>query len=790
MRWHFLSSILATLLLISVQPVQAADADAAGAAAVVPLTAGSGGLEEIVVTAQRREQTLERTPVAVTALSGDVLQKSSIATEADLQSAIPGLTVKAGQNSDSLNFAIRGQSLDAYSGVLPGVLPYFNEVQFNSGDSTPLYDLQSVQVLKGPQGTLFGRNSTGGTVLYTSARPENHFGGYVAASGGNYGAKRAEGAVNLPIISDKLLGRVAVFYSDGDGYQYDTVHQRKLGGMERYAGRGTLTFKPSDSFKNALVVDYAHANGYSVSDVLYDIYPTGSTKAPAPANFLFTPAGFNAIIPVPNAWDAYVAAHPGVDPLGIVHFAATQAARGPYTVSVSSLPFHQANNLIVSNISSWDIRADLQLKSILGYTNLRNFDGAEYDGSPYVVDERGTLGGRRRTEQFSGELQVLGKAMSEKLSYVTGLYANDEKTDERTNSFIFDFAPFAPANDQVNDGQTKRKSYAFYGEGTYDLSAATGVSGLSFTLGARYTNEKVTFEHLADDSFITKPLPVYQTPLSDTFRKPSWHVGVQWQATDSTMLYLTSRSSTRNGGFNFFSPPIPGFGADGGSEYRTETATDVEFGTKFKGRLADMPTRFNIAVYNLHVRDSQRVTYAVIFGNLAAITVNVPKSRVTGLELDGSINPAAWLQLGGSFSLTDAKFTDNQVSVLGGTPIGFGPVPDTPRRSGAAYAEVGGNLLDQTRLSLRLEAFNQSQSTFSSTGDSVNPGSTIPGYSLVNARVTLESLSSGWSVAAVGKNLADKVYYVGGIGFGSLFTYNLAVPGTRRTFAVEARYKF
>lgn len=549
MRWHIPSTAISTLLLLTLQTARAADEASAASAEA----ATADDIEDIVVTAQRREQSLERTPVAVTALSSEMLQKSAIATEADLQASIPGLTVKAGQNSDSLNFAIRGQSLDAYSGVLPGVLPYFNEVQFNSGDSTPLYDLQSVQVLKGPQGTLFGRNSTGGTVLYTSAKPENTFGGTVAVSGGNFGQRRAEGALNVPILNDKLLGRIAVLYSDSDGYQFDTVHQRKLGGIERKAVRGSLTFKPTDSFKNDLVVDYAHADGYSMSNVLYDIYPTGSTAAPAPANYLFTPDGFNATIPVPGAWDAYLAAHPGADPLGIVHFAGVQDARGPYKVSVSSLPFHQANNLIASNISTLDLADGLQIKNVLGWTNLRNFDGAEYDGSPFVVDERGTLGGRRHTKQFSEELQLLGRSFGKKLSYVAGLYVNDEKTNERTNSFVFDFAPFAPANDQINHGLTKRKSWALYGEGTYDLSEGTGVEGLSFTLGGRYTHEKVTFEHLADDSFITNPNPSYVTPLDDTFHKPSWHVGLQWQVIDSTMLYLTSRSSTRNGGFNFFS---------------------------------------------------------------------------------------------------------------------------------------------------------------------------------------------------------------------------------------------
>jgi iron complex outermembrane receptor protein len=473
-----------------------------------------------------------------------------------------------------------------------------------------------------------------------------------------------------------------------------------------------------------------------------------------------------------------------------MNFAKVQAARGPYTVSVSSLPFHQANNLIVSNITTWDVAPGLQVKNVLGYTNLRNFDGAEYDASPFVVDERGTQGGRRSTEQLSEELQLIGKAWEDKLSYVTGIYVNDEETDERTNSFVFDLKPFAPAPLQINHGLTKRKSWAVYGEATYDLAGATSIGGLSFTLGGRWTNEKVSFLHMPDDFFVTNPNPAYVTPQSDTFREPSWHVGLQWQATDSTLLYLASRRSTRNGGFNFFSPPIPGFGEQGGSEYDVETATDVELGLKFKGRIGDMPARLNAALYNLSVKDSQRVTYAVLFGALAAVTVNVPKTRVTGLEIDGSVSPTRWLQLGGSVSLSDPKFTSNSVRVLGGPPVEFGPVPDTPKRTGNVYAEISGSAFAETRASLRLDAYGQSKMTFSSTGDTVNPGTTVAGYGLVNARLALESAEGTWSVAAFGKNLADRVYYVGGIGFGSLFTYNLAVPGLPRTYGVEARYRF
>ena len=178
--------------------IQSGAAFAQGAPASPPAEAKSPASEEIVVTAQRRAGTLERTPVAISVLTGDTLAKRAIVTESDLQIATPGLTVRAGQNSNQLNYALRGQSLDAFSDTRPGVLPYFDEIQLDGvgGGSSAFYDLQSVQVLKGPQGTLFGRNSTGGAVLFTSVRPTDTFGGYITGRLGNYNLRQIEGAIN------------------------------------------------------------------------------------------------------------------------------------------------------------------------------------------------------------------------------------------------------------------------------------------------------------------------------------------------------------------------------------------------------------------------------------------------------------------------------------------------------------------------------------------------------------------------------------------------------------------
>ncbi len=606
----------------------AQDSNAASDAVGPPIAA----TDEIVVTAQRRSESLSRTPVAVSVVGAEALQRQGITSEADLQIAVPGLVVKAGSSSDQLNYAIRGQSLDAFSGVRPGVLPYLNEIQVGAGGSSAFYDLQSVQVLKGPQGTLFGRNATGGAVLFTSTKPGNDFGGYAGARVGNYDLFQLEGAINIPFVEDKVLGRVAGFFQRRDGFQRNLFDGHRVGDVERENVRGSLTLRPTPTLTNDLVVDYAHSGGSSTSGVIFTIYPTGSTNAPAPANFLFTPA-LDTLFG-PGAFAAYVAAHPGVEPDGIIAATARQRERGPYVINVDSPNFYDAKNLVVSNVTALDVGGDTQVKNIFGYTNLKSSVGSDLDGSAFTVDQRGDIGGNNDIRQFSNELQVLGKAFGNRLTYVAGLYFSDERNEEFDLSVIFDILPFIPPTRQINSGVTSSRSFAGYAQGTLDLSEIVGVPGLSATAGGRYTTEKATLLHRPDDVLILNRAPNYVTPQSDRFNKFSWQLGLQQQF-DDLLLYVTSRRSFRSGGFNFFAAPIDGFGNDGGSEYRPEVATDVEAGAKFQGDLGGAPLRFNLAAYRLSIDDIQRVTYVQIAGAPAAVTVNVPKTCVQGFEIDG-----------------------------------------------------------------------------------------------------------------------------------------------------------
>ena len=759
-----------------------------------PTASAANVLGEVIVTAQRRKENLEHTPVSMSVVGADALERQQIVSEQDLQIAVPGLTVKAGQDDNQLNYSLRGQTVDSFSSSDPAVLPYFNEVQVSTIGSSAFYDLQSVQVLKGPQGTLFGRNSTGGAVLFTSAKPTNHFGGYIDETVGNYGLTQTEGALNMPFSPGVLMVRIAGFTERRQGFQYNLFDGSHPGNVRRNAGRVSVTFKPSDGFTNDLVVDYAHAGGSNTTGVVYNILPVSADRAGypyVPTNVLYTPA-LDSILGS-GAWAAYLAANPGVYPGGVIAFTALQQQRGPFVVDTNAPNYHRTENTVVTNITTVDLGQDTKFKNIIGYTHLLEKDTGEFDGTPFGIDGNGPAGRGGWTRQFSEEPQLLGKAFDKRLSYVLGLYYSDDRNRTYSQSLIVGLEPFIPVTDQINDGVTTNKTYAGYGQGTLDLARITGVQGLGFTFGGRYSSERVEFTHLADDTYVTSLVPkgaVFVNPLTDTYKKFSWTIGFQDQIDPNSLVYLVSRRSFRSGGFNFFAPPLPGFGNYGGAEYEPETATDVEIGAKFQGMVAGMPARANAAAYNTWIMNIQRSNYVSIFGALAGITVNVPEAQVRGVELDGIIKPTNFLTLGASLNVTDARFTSDMVSVLGNPAVAFGPYPDTSKWSGDFYAEgttpLGANLTG----SLRGDFYAQTSQYFSSTDNTLNPGTKIPGYGLASFRLGLENTNAGWMVSANIKNAFNHVYYVGGVGFASLFAVNTVVPGPPRTYSLEARYKF
>jgi iron complex outermembrane recepter protein len=770
---------------------------------------GSAELSEIIVTAQRTEGSLSKTPVAITVLSADELSKEQIVSEQDLRADVPGLSVRATTSSNQLNYALRGQSKDAFSGTQPGVLPYINDVQISGTGATNFYDLASVQVLKGPQGTLFGRSATGGAVLFTTAKPSDQFGGYLSVLGGDYSAAKVEGAVNTPLGSDTGSAlRLAGFFQKRDGFQHNIYDDSTVGGIKHYGGRASLRTQLGP-IENNLVYDFYKSDSQNTVAVISGLLPyTGAPGQPPfiPISFLYggtasplaravgigTVAAFTGA-PASAAgayYDGYFA-NPKHPSGGITQVLADQRARGPFTVDSDSNNLYNAQNNLVTNTTTLNVGEDTQLKNIFGYAYLRQLLAQEADGTPYGISESAPNTGPNanqglldRIHQTSDELQLLGNAApNNRLKYVVGFYYSDVRTADRQFSSFFDV--LFGGSTQVNDYVITSTTYALYGQGTYALND----SGLSVTAGARYTDEEAGKITQPDDIFrvgLGNPAPPgYSYDQGATYRRPSWTLGLQQQF-DNVLVYAVTRRAYKSGGFNTTVQPKLGSAAVAGDEYRDERVTDVELGTKFAGRIGAMPTRVDLAVYNNWLVNSQRTAYSLVAGNPASLTVNVPNGRVTGFELDGSVNPIDWLSVGAALNYMDATYTNGNVISNGAAQV-FDTVPDTPRWSDSVFAEVTVPVWQSYRVTLHADAFNQTE-TFTTPRSANNDGTRMPGYTLANFRIGLED--SRWSLTGNVKNAFNRVYFVGGLPTGEIYQINTLIPGEPRTFTVEARVKF
>ena len=785
------------------QPVGAPDsspANASGSAnaqtAAQPVGAADTGAPDagdIIVTARRRAESLERVPVAVSALNQEQLVRRGVQTQSDLQIAVPGLTIASTENTNNFTYSLRGQSVDAFSNSRPAVLTYFNDVQLSMPSVSSLYDLQSVQVLKGPQGTLFGRNVTGGAVLLSSAQPTNELEGWGTIRIGNLSLREFQGAINVPIVDDKVLLRVATDLDHRNGYQYNLYDGQRLGAQRRQSGRVTLTLKPTDTIASTTVAEYDRSRGNNLDTALYSVYPCGATykgKALATSAACFYGPTLDATIGVPGVWAAYVAAHPGLFPGGLAAYADVQRARGGLVVDDDAPNFHHGRSFSISNTTTVDLSSNAQLKNIFGYANTYAHDANDLDGSPYPIELEytgtGYIGATRfYIRQFSDELQLNGTALGNRLKYIVGAYFSHEKDRNFADLEVFDLTPiFPPPAFGAADYRATDRTEAVFAQGTYDLSGLTGITGLSVTAGIRETWDKVGIAQLATS---TRPGP----PEAKSFRNPSWQVGVEYQATPNFLLYIEQRGSWRAGGFNGAAPPVKATAEGGGNLFLSEKTKDVEVGAKLSTHVDGKRVRLNVALYDQWLDDAQRVAYVELSGTISALTLNIPKTNVKGVEFDSDVQLTPWLEIGAAGAYTDAKFTSSSVGLFGQV-FDFGPYANTPKWSGSAFAEVA-LPVDKAlaQVTLRGEVYGQTSFWFTSLGATEAPYTRLPAYKLVNFRLEARNVAStGLTIAGFLKNAFNVGYSVGGLGQGAAFGSNSSVPGEPRTYGVEIGYRF
>ena len=760
--------------------------------------------QDIVVTAQRREEQLSKVPVAVVAFGAEALQTRNITSEQDMGSLVPGLQVKNGQNSNQLSFTLRGQTLDPFSGTSPAVLTYLNEAPYTPGQTaTAFFDLSSVQVLKGPQGTLFGRNATGGAVLYSTPTPGDEFGGYVIVRGASRNYIQAQAALDLPLVEDKLAVRLAFDATRGDGYIKNLNTGNTLGDKNSRSGRATILFTPTDTIRNTTIVQYDHVRGTEGAGGIYSYNSAPIGGDPA------TQFTSNGTVHTPNTSGTVLThtldllygandgpAAPGFFPGGVEGYTRF-SHENPYKVWLQyDLP-HRARNLFVSNSTEIEISDDAKIKNIFSYMDGKAITPGNLTGGPFGglwlfklagINATGAPGGQTfLSKTFSNELQIQGEAMDGRLNYTAGAFFSKQKRFEIIPINIGADLSFGPIADISYAYRNRQTSKAVFAQFSYEV-----IDGLTATLGGRYTWEKVSIRQAAGNVFGVDPDSAAALQ-SKKLSAPAWTASLQYQINPNHMIYVNQRGSFRSGNLNGtvapFTDPLTGRPAN---LFKNEKVRDVEVGYKFYGRVGDAPVQFNVAAYRVVVKDAQRALYALVGGAPAGFTVNVPEAITKGVEVDGNFGVTDWLTLGFNLAYTDAKYTKSIVPIPFAGNLSVDTYTDSPEWTGSANAVLTLPVPEKLgQMNLRADYYGQTHTYFSSTNGTSTPGTRLAGYYTVGARFDWrEIMQSQVSAALYVRNLTKNTFNIAGYALGASSGVNTAYPGEPRTFGMEVSVKF
>ena len=611
-------------------------------------TQTTAAIGEVVVTARRRAEDVSKVPISISAFSGATLDKKGVTNVADLVKITPGLNISAGAIKSNPFVTIRGQSRGVTGNINPGVIAYLNEVPLpTQGSLIPTYDMDNMQVLKGPQGTLFGRNSIGGAVLTYTKEPTNNFGGYVKGDIGSFNFKQIEGAINVPIWEDKLSVRLATQMYSGGGYTKAigvtpyTVDPVTLvatpghiipleHGYDDYQARGyraSVRFAPVDWIKNVTVVDYTKIRG--ANNTLFGSFFPQGFQGSQPAFYLLPPATITAVstsIFGPTIGPAFARNMIALTQCGTSltcdYRLAQQAGQASDRVQYTNVNPRDTYAITkgVSNTTTINLNDSHTLKNIFGYRSFFSYNPVDNEGSAIdVVDVNAQIS----MEQYTDELQLSGSFFDDKLKYTLGGFYYKEQPKGLGGNFGFEANVFQGlSHTQVADYLTNR-SEALYGQ--VDYSLGDFVKGLSLTAGLRQTWDSVggctasaTYSPFGQVYYTSKNSRISQDqcrlaeglttasvpgaalvsahilPRAD-FKKLTYTFGANWEITPDAMVYVAHRRGYRAGSYNttLFDPYLASL-----QTFAPETLTDWEVGTKLRWMAGDARGTFDLAVFS------------------------------------------------------------------------------------------------------------------------------------------------------------------------------------------------
>lgn len=702
----------ATALVASPVWAQADDVGAsAGGSQATP-----NAIEDIVVTARRREEALQSVPIAVTALTAEKIAQSQITTARELAGLAPSLTVGTGNQRDYNRFTIRGQGVTA--GANEGVSVYFAEApisQFIAGGPGLYHDLQNVQVLNGPQGTLFGRNTTGGAVLFTPHRPTASNGGQFELGYGNYNNREIGGVLNVSLVPGKLMIRASGEYRQRDGFTKQ-ADNTALDAVNYKTARLAVLWKPTDTLENYTVAQFTNSSSGGTSMFVRYVNPAGifqATLAPYVPRLL---------------------------------------ALDKKSTLATNAHFWESKSLVVVNSTTLDLSPNLLVKNIFSFARSKVAGGFDLDGTPVATSDYAftpdagnpSQPGEGRSEAITNELQLQGHTPDHSFEWVLG-------------GFYLTTYPYAFERNIVGfrgaytyqEAQTRAGSKALFAQGTLDIGKlAPPLDGLKLTLGARYTWDRRAYR-IGQYSPVTgacttipgNTFPNCFRSLSARFKKPTYAATLDYHFSPDTMAYATYRTGYKSGGLNVVSTAaVP-------DNFGPETVSDIEVGLKSDFRIGEVPVRFNLAAFHDNYKRVQRTAYGLDVTPITFIG-NAASAKIEGVEMMLTLKPLPQLELGLNYSYLDAHYTSFPfkdaalpapvLPALYNSNLAGVALPYSPKNK--VGATLNYTVFDEEkagRISFNVRA--NYQSSFRAT-DQNQPGNILGNYTLVNMGVNWDSM--------------------------------------------------
>ncbi|MGE0388276.1 MAG: TonB-dependent receptor [Gammaproteobacteria bacterium] len=771
--------------------------------------AQSGGLEEITVTARRREENLQTVPIAVSALSAEGLENRGVASISELQFATPSVTVGPGTfRKSTLNFSIRGYDSGGRQLTEDSTIGlYFAEAPITSpvGQNQGFFDIASVQVLKGPQGTLFGRNSTGGAVLIEPVRPKKEFGGYAKGGFGDYGAYTLEGVVNIP-VNDRVAVRVGAVHTYHDGYNTNILSGQEFDDQDSYAWRVSAEIELTDRLKTYIVYDHmSHKEsgnamilnnvGFPVTQPNPDVVTVG--RPACIATFAGDPRTYCIPATLTGFGQTYItnfqAALARQLPRGFETFE-SNAYPGSPNSRHQKLPYDDVHNIGITNHTEFEINENLRIKNVFGFRRTDYALFEDIDGSALNILQTEN---QFEADQYSEEFQVQGTSFNGKVDWIAGFFFfNNVGRDWTLRNQLLG------GNYRANRAGANNTSYAAFVQGNWKVT-----DQLTFTAGVRYTKDDryISIDNRAPDlqtcAFVGAPANCL-VELSESWSDPSYNINFAYQFTDRLMAYVAHRRGYRTGAF-----AARATGFDEVGPWDKEIALDMEIGVKSEFEVGSMPVRFNADFYkvwwdNLQVtipRTAQRGATILLVNtaetqgsiNLHGVEIEANALPLENLSVDFTFawNYAEWGDDFPNFQLRDAR---RQVVIdygfAGNQAYGTGRSYTAPEFTFTAGFRYGLTMLPAAwgEISLGAHYYNRSH------GWDNKGYFKTPAYGLLNINADWKKIAgSRFDAAFYMRNATDREYVVGDFSSNmDGLMFNSIIPGDPRTFGFTLTYNF